>query len=116
MYVCLDSVTTGWAQHANLPPGPGSFIEVKKLLPLLKGDGKGPAFHVVAPSLPNFGFSEGVKKPGFAIEQYVEVCQNLMQKLGYTEYSTILPNRERRMLTFLQSPKAAIGAHTSPAP
>ena len=31
---------------------PGSFLEVTKILPLLKGgDGK-PAFHVVAPSLP----------------------------------------------------------------
>jgi len=41
---------------------PGSWIEVTKMLPLLKGgDGK-PAFHVVAPSLPNYCFSEGVKK------------------------------------------------------
>lgn len=42
---------------------PGSFVEVKKILPeLVKGEGEGPAFHVVAPSLVNFGFSEGVKK------------------------------------------------------
>lgn len=41
---------------------PGSFLEVTKLLPLLKGgDGK-PAFHVVAPSLPNYGFSGPVLK------------------------------------------------------
>ncbi|KAF1817350.1 epoxide hydrolase 1 [Eremomyces bilateralis CBS 781.70] len=66
---------------------PGSFIEVQKLLPLLNGDGKGPSFHIVAPSLPNFGFSEGVKKPGFGVEQYVEVCQKLMQTLGYTQYA-----------------------------
>jgi hypothetical protein len=48
--------------------GPGSFIEVKKLMPLLTDggeDGSHPAFHVVAPSLPNFGFSEGVKKVCF---------------------------------------------------
>jgi len=34
------------------------------MLPLLKGgEGKGEvAFHVVAPSLPNYGFSEGVRK------------------------------------------------------
>lgn len=43
---------------------PGSFIEVTKLLPLLKGgDGK-QAFHVVAPSLPNYGFSGRVAKVG----------------------------------------------------
>lgn len=42
---------------------PGSFIEITKLLPLLvKGGERGPAFHVVAPSLLNFGFSDGVAK------------------------------------------------------
>lgn len=36
---------------------PGNFLEVSKMLPLLKGgDGK-PAFHVVAPSMPNYVFS-----------------------------------------------------------
>lgn len=45
--------------------GPGSFLEATKLLPLLtKADenGQKPAFHVVVPSLPNYGFSEGIKK------------------------------------------------------
>ncbi|KZN90771.1 putative epoxide hydrolase [Penicillium chrysogenum] len=42
---------------------PGSFLEATRILPLLtKNDGDGPVFDVVAPSLPNFGFSEGVKK------------------------------------------------------
>jgi hypothetical protein len=68
---------------------PGSFIEVKKLLPLLKGEGNSPAFHVVAPSLPNFGFSGVVKKPGFALEQYAEVCHKLMLQLGYSEYGSL---------------------------
>lgn len=31
---------------------PGSFLEVTKILPLLKGGNGKPAFHVVAPSLP----------------------------------------------------------------
>ncbi|MCJ1395409.1 hypothetical protein MMC18_008295, partial [Xylographa bjoerkii] len=68
---------------------PGSFIEVSKLLPLL-ADGKtdGPAFHIVAPSLPNFGFSEGVKKRGFALAQYAEICHKLMETLDYPEYVT----------------------------
>ena len=70
-------------------PGPGSFIEVSKILNLLAVNGKdAPAFHVVAPSLPNFGLSEGVKKRGFGLAQYAETCHNLMQKLGYTEYVT----------------------------
>lgn len=42
---------------------PGSFIEVIKLMPLLvEGGSDSPAFHVVAPSLPNFGFSDEITK------------------------------------------------------
>ena len=41
---------------------PGSFIEVIKMLPFLKGGDGRPAFDVVAPSLPNFGFSDAIKK------------------------------------------------------
>ncbi|KAF2993607.1 hypothetical protein E8E13_001566 [Curvularia kusanoi] len=69
---------------------PGSFIEVTKLLPLLKERERngGPAFHVVAPSLPNFGFSSRVAKPGFALSQYAETCHRLMQQLGYDKYVT----------------------------
>lgn len=41
---------------------PGSFIEVMKLLEPLANPPEGKqAFHVVAPSLPNYGFSEAVK-------------------------------------------------------
>jgi hypothetical protein len=65
---------------------PGSFIEAKKLLPLLKGGDAKPAFHVVAPSLPNFGFSSGVTKAGFHLEKYAEVCHKLMLELGFDKY------------------------------
>ncbi|KAK7193571.1 hypothetical protein DPSP01_000125 [Paraphaeosphaeria sporulosa] len=67
---------------------PGSFLEVMKLLPLLKGDGDSPAFHIVAPSLPNFGFSQRITKPGFALEQYAQTCHRLMLDLGYPKYIT----------------------------
>ena len=69
---------------------PGSFLEVKKLLPLLTEpqEMNDVAFHVVAPSLPNFGFSQGVTKRGFGLRQYAEVCHKLMLKLGYTQYVT----------------------------
>jgi pimeloyl-ACP methyl ester carboxylesterase len=69
--------------------GPGSFIEVTKLLPLLKGGDGQPAFHVVAPSLPNFGFSSGVNRRGFGLAQYAEVLHKLMIKLGYEEYGEL---------------------------
>ena len=64
-----------------------------KLLPLLAmqtGD-KTPAFHVVAPSLPNFGFSDGVKTRGFALKQYAETCNKLMLQLGYDQYGEARP-------------------------
>ena len=42
---------------------PGHFLEAAKVLPdLVKGGKNYPAFHVVAPSLPNFGFSDGIKQ------------------------------------------------------
>ncbi len=42
--------------------GPGSFFEATRLLPLLAKVDDGPAFDVVAPSLPNFGFSSRITK------------------------------------------------------
>jgi hypothetical protein len=85
-----DQEGTDAAQNGNLTKlGPGSFLEVTKLIEELpKGGGPHPAFHVVALSLPNYGFSEGSKKKGFAIEQYAETCHKLMLKLGYNEYVT----------------------------
>ena len=63
---------------AHHTPGPGSFLEVEKLLPLF----------VVAPSLPSFGFSEGPEKKGFGLKQYAETCHRPMLKLGYEQYVT----------------------------
>jgi pimeloyl-ACP methyl ester carboxylesterase len=71
--------------------GPGSFLEVTKILPLLTSSediGK-QTFHVVAPSLPNCGFSQRTSKPGFGILQYAEVCHKLMLKLGYGKYGKV---------------------------
>jgi hypothetical protein len=54
--------------------GPGSFLEVRKILPLLTSAPVGqPNFHVVALSLPGFGFSEAPTKKGFGAAQYAEV-------------------------------------------
>ena len=55
-------------------PGPGSFLEVRKILPLLTDSSpEHPSFHVVAISLPGYGFSEAPHKQGFAAKQYAEV-------------------------------------------
>ncbi|KIW14654.1 hypothetical protein PV08_07438 [Exophiala spinifera] len=82
---------------------PGSFIEATKIWRQLSSPSPSPgsddlgedaaaadvpAFHFVAPSLPSYGFSEGVNKKGFALAQYAETCHKLMLKLGYEEYVT----------------------------
>ncbi|KAI0364087.1 alpha/beta-hydrolase [Pilatotrama ljubarskyi] len=73
---------------------PGDFLEARKLLPILtSNDPDHPSFHVVALSLPGFGFSEAPKKPGFAGPQYAQVFNKLMLALGYEEYAPPLePN------------------------
>lgn len=68
---------------------PGNFLEGRKLLgPLTEGGDGVPAFNVVIPSLPNYGFSEGTSKRGFSHTQYAETLHKLMLKLGYNEYVT----------------------------
>ncbi|KAF9233470.1 Alpha/Beta hydrolase protein [Melanogaster broomeanus] len=68
---------------------PGSFYEVRKLLPLLTATSpEHPSFHVVALSLPGYGFSEAPRKQGFKGVQYAEVAHKLMLALGYNEYVT----------------------------
>jgi len=68
---------------------PGSFLEVKKILPLLtEASADHPSFHVVAPSLPGYAWSEGVRKKGFHGKHYAELLKNLMIALGYTEFVT----------------------------
>ncbi|KAH8981702.1 alpha/beta-hydrolase [Lactarius akahatsu] len=68
---------------------PGSFLEVTKILPLLTAvSADHPSFHVVAPSLPGFAWSEGVLEKGFHAEHYAELFNKLMISLGYSEYVT----------------------------
>lgn len=105
--------------------GPGLYLEGTKVLEMLTSkDGSGPAFDVVVPSLPNFGFSSAVQKKGFGIKKYAEVCHKLMISLGYDEYGTTLPlflNTSlslyqisfRLIVHLLQSPMAAIGVISS---
>ncbi|KAL4798898.1 Alpha/Beta hydrolase protein [Aspergillus venezuelensis] len=95
----FEGLEIHYLHHTSKTPGaipllfihgwPGSFLEATKLIPLLtNGDGDKPVFDVVAPSLPNFGFSSGVKKRGFGLHQYAEAMHKVMTALGYTEYVT----------------------------
>ena len=87
--MAVSYLFSSFLQPIDARLGPGSFLEVTKILPLLTTGGKDtPAFHVVAPSLPNYGFSSGTKKKGFGLPQYAETCHKLMLKLGFDKFGT----------------------------
>ncbi|KAJ5673831.1 hypothetical protein N7462_009270 [Penicillium macrosclerotiorum] len=69
---------------------PGSFLEATKLIPLLMKEDGGPDFDIIAPSLPNFGFSMGVQKKGFGLAQYAETLHKVMVSLEYDEYGKLI--------------------------
>ncbi|KIJ34261.1 hypothetical protein M422DRAFT_182277, partial [Sphaerobolus stellatus SS14] len=67
---------------------PGNFLEVSKILePLINpSDAKSPSFHVVAPSLPGYVFSEASKYPGIGLNATSGIFDRLTKKLGYNHY------------------------------
>jgi len=75
-------ITHGW---------PGSFIEFTKIIPNLinptaHGGTADDAFHVVAISLPGFGFSGKPTERGYGPERIAGIIAKLMARLGYTRY------------------------------
>jgi len=75
-------ITHGW---------PGSVIEFLKILapltdPTAHGGRAEDAFHVVAPSLPGFGFSGKPAARGWNGERIAKAWTELMQRLGYNRY------------------------------
>lgn len=70
---------------------PGSLIEILPLIdrltnPVKYGGKAEEAFHVVAPSLPGFGFSNPVTEAGWDIARTAKAYAALMQELGYNKY------------------------------
>ena len=70
---------------------PGSFVEFTKIIPLLTdpaahGGNAADAFHVVAISLPGFGFSGKPTERGYGPERIAGIVAKLMARLGYTRY------------------------------
>jgi pimeloyl-ACP methyl ester carboxylesterase len=72
-------VTHGW---------PGSVIEILDVLGALvdPGDDSLPAFHVVAPSLPGYGFSDKPTGPGWGVDRIADAWAELMTRLGYDRF------------------------------
>jgi pimeloyl-ACP methyl ester carboxylesterase len=75
-------ITHGW---------PGSIVEFHKIIepltnPTAFGGDAADAFHVVAPSLPGFGFSGKPGTTGWGVGKIAEVFSELMARLGYDRY------------------------------
>ena len=71
---------------------PGSVIEfIDCMAPLADPDAHGapgaPAFHVVCPSIPGYGFSGPTSAPGWGIRRISSAFDDLMRSLGYSTYA-----------------------------
>ncbi len=94
---------------------PGSIVEFLGIIESLTNprDSQQPAFHVVIPSLPGFGFSGPTTSRGWNTERMARALTVLMARLGYPRYgvqggdwgSTIA-----RQMAFL-APTHVIGLH-----
>lgn len=66
---------------------PGSFLECEKILPLLVNPPPNqPAFHVICPSIPGYGFSSAPKHAGVGVKKVAEYFGDLMDALDYKQY------------------------------
>jgi pimeloyl-ACP methyl ester carboxylesterase len=75
-------ITHGW---------PGSVVEFHKVIgpltdPTAHGGDAADAFHVVAPSLPGFGWSDKPQHTGWGIHRIAEAWEELMLRLGYDRF------------------------------
>jgi pimeloyl-ACP methyl ester carboxylesterase len=70
---------------------PGSIVEFLDVIPRLTdpeayGGTAADAFHVIAPSLPGYGFSEPTHERGWDIVRIARAFVELMARLGYARY------------------------------
>ena len=77
-------ITHGW---------PGSVVELMKVIepladPRRFGGDPADAFHVVAPSIPGYGFSGPTHEPGWDVKRIASAFSELMARLGYEHYGT----------------------------
>jgi pimeloyl-ACP methyl ester carboxylesterase len=75
-------ITHGW---------PGSVVEFMNVIrpltdPRSYGDDPADAFHIVAPSVPGFGFSTPLAEPGWDHRRIARAWAELMRRLGYDRY------------------------------
>src|SRR3712207_256868 len=70
---------------------PGSIVEFLDIIgpltnPRAHGGNPADAFHVVAPSIPGFGFSGPTREAGWTEQRVAEAWAELMRRLGYERY------------------------------
>jgi len=103
-------LTHGW---------PSTFVELLPLVPLLTDPHThgidGPAFNVVIPSLPGYGFSERPRQVGVNYQHVAGLWHGLMRGLGYERYGAQGGDFGAGIATFmaLNNPEPMIGVHLS---
>ena len=107
-------ITHGW---------PGSFVEMEAIIPLLADPGAhggdpADAFHVVAPSLPGFGFSPAPAARGVSARRIAQLWQGLMQGLGYNRFAAQGGDIGASVSMWIarQFPDTLVGAHLNYIP
>ncbi|HEY7264164.1 MAG TPA: epoxide hydrolase [Trebonia sp.] len=104
-------MTHGW---------PGSFVEFERVLgPLTDPPAHGaaaPAFDVVVPSLPGYGFSGKPAAPGWDIHRIARAWAELMSRLGYPRFMAMGGDWGTSVSTSLalQHPDRLLGIHLVP--
>lgn len=103
-------LTHGW---------PSAFVEFLPLVPLLTDPAAhgidGPAFDVVIPSLPGYGFSERPARTGVTMQYTAGLWHRLMRGLGYERYGAQGTDFGAGVATLmaLDDPARMIGLHLS---
>ncbi|HEY5855995.1 MAG TPA: epoxide hydrolase [Aldersonia sp.] len=100
-------LTHGW---------PGSFVEFLDMIePLTAPPPDRPAFHVVVPTIPGYGFSGHTADAGWDPTRIARAWATLMQRLGYERYlahggdwGAMITHRLMR-----EAPDALLGAHVT---
>ena len=99
-------ITHGW---------PGSVVEFLDVIPLLTEPEDGQAFHVIAPSLPGFGFSGKPEQTGWGVETIATAWAELMRRLGYERWVAQGGDWGSAVTTAIgaQAPEGCIGIHVN---
>jgi epoxide hydrolase len=106
-------ITHGW---------PGSVVELLDVIgpltdPAAHGGDPGDAFHVVAPSLPGYGWSDKPTTAGWGVPRIAQAWDALMTGLGYERYGAQGGDWGASVTTTMaeQRPPGLVGVHVNMA-